>query len=165
MLSWNLKLISHHLLHSTARLCSNVGYAFVHMERKEEALQAIEALNGTMYKGRQLAVELSKAQPLINQLGQSGGNDDEMLLSRVFLFPLIERWNCLTSMFSSLLLSPPTGGRDGLLPRPPPSLEHHQSQAAVLAAAAAAAAGLPIQVSHWFITIHPSVHDLTCSVP
>ncbi|XP_068188188.1 RNA-binding protein 14a isoform X1 [Antennarius striatus] len=59
-----------------ARLCSNVGYAFVHMERKEEALAAIEALNGTMYKGRQLAVELSKAQPLINQLvtsGNSGG--------------------------------------------------------------------------------------------
>uniref|UniRef100_A0A665U8T5 RNA-binding protein 14 n=2 Tax=Echeneis naucrates TaxID=173247 RepID=A0A665U8T5_ECHNA len=51
-----------------ARLCSNVGYAFVHMERKEEALAAIEALNGTMFKGRQLAVELSKAQPLINQL-------------------------------------------------------------------------------------------------
>ncbi|XP_061595503.1 RNA-binding protein 14a isoform X2 [Cololabis saira] len=51
-----------------ARLCSNVGYAFVHMERKEEAMVAIDALNGTMFKGRQLAVELSKAQPLINQL-------------------------------------------------------------------------------------------------
>ena len=62
-------------LYSTARLCSNVGYAFVHMERKEEALVAIEALNGTMFKGRQLAVELSKAQPLINQLaGGNGGN-------------------------------------------------------------------------------------------
>lgn len=61
---------------STARLCSNVGYAFVHMERKEEAMAAIDALNGTMYKGRQLAVELSKAQPLINQIataGNSGG--------------------------------------------------------------------------------------------
>lgn len=60
---------------STARLCSNVGYAFVHMEKKEEALAAIDALNGTMYKGRQLAVELSKAQPLINQLvtGNSTG--------------------------------------------------------------------------------------------
>ncbi|CAN9501761.1 unnamed protein product [Ophioblennius macclurei] len=57
-----------------ARLCSNVGYAFVHMERKEEALAAIDALNGTMYKGRQLAVELSKAQPLINQLSMSSGN-------------------------------------------------------------------------------------------
>ncbi|XP_029956815.1 RNA-binding protein 14a isoform X2 [Salarias fasciatus] len=55
-----------------ARLCSNVGYAFVHMERKEEAMAAIDALNGTMYKGRQLAVELSKAQPLINQLVSSG---------------------------------------------------------------------------------------------
>lgn len=45
------------------------------MEKKEEALAAIDALNGTMYKGRQLAVELSKAQPLINQLvtGNSTG--------------------------------------------------------------------------------------------
>lgn len=43
------------------------------MERKEEALAAIEALNGTMFKGRQLAVELSKAQPLINQI--PGGGD------------------------------------------------------------------------------------------
>lgn len=62
-----------------ARLCSNVGYAFVHMERKEEAMGAIEALNGTMFKGRQLAVELSKAQPLINQLvnaaNASGGRE------------------------------------------------------------------------------------------
>ncbi|XP_069574809.1 RNA-binding protein 14a isoform X1 [Brachyistius frenatus] len=99
-----------------ARLCSNVGYAFVHMERKEEALVAIEALNGTMFKGRQLAVELSKAQPLINQIVSAGNSNN------------------------------PGGGREGLLPRPPPSLEHHQSQAAVLAAAAAAAAGLPIQV-------------------
>lgn len=99
-----------------ARLCSNVGYAFVHMERKEEALAAIDALNGTIFKGRQLAVELSKAQPLINQLVTAGNSTNS------------------------------TGGREGLLPRPPPSLEHHQSQAAVLAAAAAAAAGLPIQV-------------------
>ncbi|XP_035480613.1 RNA-binding protein 4 isoform X1 [Scophthalmus maximus] len=99
-----------------ARLCSNVGYAFVHMERKEEALVAIEGLNGTMYKGRQLAVELSKAQPLINQIAMAGNSNNS------------------------------GGGREGLLPRPPPSLEHHQSQAAVLAAAAAAAAGLPIQV-------------------
>uniref|UniRef100_A0A3B5LEG0 RRM domain-containing protein n=1 Tax=Xiphophorus couchianus TaxID=32473 RepID=A0A3B5LEG0_9TELE len=63
-----------------ARLCSNVGYAFVHMERKEEALAAIEALNGTMFKGRQLAVELSKAQPLINQI--PGGGDSSGLLPR-----------------------------------------------------------------------------------
>lgn len=42
------------------------------MERKEEALVAIEALNGTMFKGRQLAVELSKAQPLINQIASAG---------------------------------------------------------------------------------------------
>lgn len=49
----------------------------MHMERKEEALAAIEALNGTMFKGRQLAVELSKAQPLVNQMvssGNSGGD-------------------------------------------------------------------------------------------
>lgn len=44
------------------------------MERKEEALVAIEGLNGTNYKGRQLAVELSKAQPLINQLAMAGNN-------------------------------------------------------------------------------------------
>lgn len=44
------------------------------MERKEEALAAIEALNGTMFKGRPLAVELSKAQPLINQLASAGGS-------------------------------------------------------------------------------------------
>lgn len=67
-----LTLISLLPVHPTARLCSNVGYAFVHMERKEEAVSAIEALNGTMYKGRQLAVELSKAQPLINQLVMAG---------------------------------------------------------------------------------------------
>ncbi|XP_038159020.1 RNA-binding protein 14a isoform X1 [Cyprinodon tularosa] len=68
-----------------ARLCSNVGYAFVHMERKEEALAAIEALNGTMFKGRQLAVELSKAQPLINQIagaGDSAAGGREGLLPR-----------------------------------------------------------------------------------
>ncbi|CAL8265761.1 unnamed protein product [Merluccius merluccius] len=100
-----------------ARLCSNAGYAFVHMERKEEALLAIEGLNGTMYKGRQLSVELSKAQPLINQLA---------------------------SMDAANLAA--SGPREGLLPRPATSLEHHQSQAAILAAAAAAAAGLPIQV-------------------
>uniref|UniRef100_A0A3Q0SX83 RNA-binding protein 14 n=1 Tax=Amphilophus citrinellus TaxID=61819 RepID=A0A3Q0SX83_AMPCI len=99
-----------------ARLCSNVGYAFVHMERKEDAMAAIDALNGTMFKGRQLAVELSKAQPLINQIVTAGNSTS------------------------------PAGALTGLLPRPPPSLEHHQSQAAVLAAAAAAAAGLPIQV-------------------
>lgn len=75
-------------VYSTARLCSNVGYAFVHMERKEEALVAIEGLNGTMFKGRQLAVELSKAQPLINQLSMAGnsnagsvtGKDEEVVL-------------------------------------------------------------------------------------
>lgn len=44
------------------------------MERKEEALAAIDALNGTMFKGRPLAVELSKAQPLVNQLASSGGS-------------------------------------------------------------------------------------------
>ncbi|XP_053702238.1 RNA-binding protein 14a isoform X1 [Synchiropus splendidus] len=62
-----------------ARLCSNVGYAFVHMERKEDAMTAIEALNGTLFKGRQLAVELSKAQPLANQLMSSGGGREGLL--------------------------------------------------------------------------------------
>ncbi len=46
------------------------------MEKKEDALSAIEALNGTMYKGRQLAVELSKAQPLINQIMSSGNSSN-----------------------------------------------------------------------------------------
>lgn len=62
---------------STARLCSNVGYAFVHMERKEEAMAAIDALSGTMFKGRQLAVELSKAQPLINQIVSAGNSANQ----------------------------------------------------------------------------------------
>ncbi|XP_037323676.1 RNA-binding protein 4-like isoform X2 [Pungitius pungitius] len=119
-----------------ARLCSNVGYAFVHMERKEEALVAIDALNGTMYKGRQLAVELSKAQPLINQIAMAGNLNNPGGGS--------------------------AGGREGLLPRPPPSLEHHQSQAAVLAAAAAAAAGLPIQVQQ---SVHNSFYNTTSFDP
>ncbi|XP_010901983.1 RNA-binding protein 14a [Esox lucius] len=46
-----------------ARLSSSAGYAFVHMERKEDALVAIEALHGTTFKGRPLSVELSKVQP------------------------------------------------------------------------------------------------------
>ncbi|CAL1573221.1 unnamed protein product [Knipowitschia caucasica] len=65
-----------------ARLCSNVGYAFVHMERRDEAVQAIEALNGSLYKGRQLAVELSKAQPLANQIPGGDGSRREGLLPR-----------------------------------------------------------------------------------
>uniref|UniRef100_A0A3P9IT99 RNA-binding protein 14 n=1 Tax=Oryzias latipes TaxID=8090 RepID=A0A3P9IT99_ORYLA len=65
-----------------SRLCSNVGYAFVHMERKEEAQAAIDALNGTMFKGRQLAVELSKAQPLVNQMSGNSANSSEGLLPR-----------------------------------------------------------------------------------
>lgn len=70
--------------HSAARLCSNVGYAFVHMERKEDAVTAIEALNGTMFKGRQLAVELSKAQPLINQIvsGNSTASTGPLTLAK-----------------------------------------------------------------------------------
>uniref|UniRef100_A0A3Q3NGF3 RNA-binding protein 14 n=1 Tax=Mastacembelus armatus TaxID=205130 RepID=A0A3Q3NGF3_9TELE len=120
-----------------ARLCSNVGYAFVHMERKEDAVTAIEALNGTTFKGRQLAVELSKAQPLINQIVTAGNS---------------------ANATSGLT----TGGREGLLPRPPPSLEHHQSQAAVLAAAAAAAAGLPIQVQQ---SVHNSFYNTTSFDP
>ncbi|XP_072301856.1 RNA-binding protein 14a [Eucyclogobius newberryi] len=65
-----------------ARLCSNVGYAFVHMERRDEALTAIEGLNGSLYKGRQLAVELSKAQPLANQMSSADGSGREGLLPR-----------------------------------------------------------------------------------
>lgn len=124
------------------------------MEKKEEALAAIDALNGTMYKGRQLAVELSKAQPLINQLvtgnstGVVAGGDEGSIC---FLFRVCIQLNaeihscpCTYHVILFLFLA------GGLLPRPPPSLEHHQSQAAVLAAAAAAAAGLPIQVSFFW---------------
>ncbi|XP_034033978.1 RNA-binding protein 14a isoform X2 [Thalassophryne amazonica] len=120
-----------------ARLCSNVGYAFVHMERKEDAMTAIDALNGTTFKGRQLAVELSKAQPLINQIVTSG-----------------------SASYSTGGAA--AGGREGLLPRPSASLEHHQSQAAVLAAAAAAAAGLPIQVQQ---SVHNSFYNTTAFDP
>ncbi|CAL8399243.1 unnamed protein product [Boreogadus saida] len=120
-----------------ARLCSNAGYAFVHMERKEEALLAIDGLNGTMYKGRQLSVELSKAQPLINQLAN------------------LDAANLAASMAGG-------GPREGLLPRPASSLEHHQSQAAILAAAAAAAAGLPIQVQQ---SVHNSFYNTTSFDP
>lgn len=125
----------------TARLCSNVGYAFVHMERKEEAMAAIDALNGTMFKGRQLAVELSKAQPLVNQMVSGGNSTGAKEFKAPHLctsFAFANTHSC----FSLLLIG-------GLLPRPPLSIEH-QSQAAVLAAAAAAAAGLPIQVSGLF---------------
>ncbi|KAJ3589220.1 hypothetical protein NHX12_010067 [Muraenolepis orangiensis] len=120
-----------------ARLCSNAGYAFVHMERKEEALLAIEGLNGTMYKGRQLSVELSKAQPLVNQLAS------------------MDAANLAASMAAG-------GPREGLLPRPASSMEHHQSQAAILAAAAAAAAGLPIQVQQ---SVHNSFYNTTSFDP
>ncbi|KAM3868759.1 uncharacterized protein ACN63O_006118 [Diretmus argenteus] len=119
-----------------ARLCSNAGYAFVHMERKEDALQAIDALNGTIFKGRQLSVELSKAQPLINQI-----------------------MNAANAMNAGMDVGAP---REGLLPRPASSLEHHQSQAAVLAAAAAAAAGLPIQVQQ---SVHNSFYNTTSFDP
>lgn len=108
------------------------------MERKEEAMAAIDALNGTMFKGRQLAVELSKAQPLVNQM-VSGGNSTgatefKAQCALISAFPNIPSCRSYFLHFEG-----------GLLPRPPLSIEH-QSQAAVLAAAAAAAAGLPIQV-------------------
>ena len=54
-------------------------------------MAAIDALNGTMYKGRQLAVELSKAQPLINQIATAGnsgglaaGGDENSIYLKVF---------------------------------------------------------------------------------
>ena len=54
-------------------------------------MAAIDALNGTMYKGRQLAVELSKAQPLINQIATAGnsgglaaGGDEGSICLQVF---------------------------------------------------------------------------------
>ncbi|KAJ8246783.1 hypothetical protein GJAV_G00255360 [Gymnothorax javanicus] len=100
------------------RLSSSAGYAFVHMERKEDALQAIEALHGTSFKGRPLSVELSKVQPS----KQSSG-----------------------SKIPCVSCGKP-GHYAGECPVGKPTLEQYQSQAAVLAAAAAAAAGLPLQV-------------------
>lgn len=146
-----------HVLSPTARLCSNVGYAFVHMERKEEAMAAIDALNGTIFKGRQLAVELSKAQPLVNQLMMSGNSVGVLFFFFFsffcFFFLCVGFETVLeiktTETFDVIMLPALfflAGGREGLLPRPAGSMEHHQSHAAVLAAAAAAAAGLPIQV-------------------
>lgn len=100
-----------------ARLSSAAGYAFVHMENKEDALQAIEALNGTSFKGRPLSVELSKVQPSKQSSSKA---------------------TCSTCGKQ--------GHHAGECPRSKPTLEQYQSQAAVLAAAAAAAAGLPLQV-------------------
>lgn len=56
-------------------------------------MAAIDALNGTMFKGRQLAVELSKAQPLVNQM-VSGGNSTGAEESHVFVhsFYSHQRW-------------------------------------------------------------------------
>ncbi|XP_077444313.1 uncharacterized protein LOC144065405 isoform X2 [Stigmatopora argus] len=99
--------------------CDKVkGYAFVHMENKEDALQAIEALHGTSFKGRPLSVELSKVQP-----------------SKQVPTGKIPCVNCGKQ-----------GHYAGECPVGKPTLEQYQSQAAVLAAAAAAAAGLPLQV-------------------
>ncbi|XP_061664399.1 RNA-binding protein 14b isoform X1 [Syngnathoides biaculeatus] len=101
-----------------ARHSSSLGYAFVHMENKEDALQAIEALHGTSFKGRPLSVELSKVQP--SKQAPTGK------------IPCV---NCGKQ-----------GHYAGECPVGKPTLEQYQSQAAVLAAAAAAAAGLPLQV-------------------
>ncbi|XP_077357639.1 uncharacterized protein LOC144004335 isoform X2 [Festucalex cinctus] len=99
--------------------CDKVkGYAFVHMENKEDALQAIEALHGTSFKGRPLSVELSKVQP-----------------SKQTPTGKIPCVSCGKQ-----------GHYAGECPVGKPTLEQYQSQAAVLAAAAAAAAGLPLQV-------------------
>ncbi|XP_026101838.1 RNA-binding protein 14-like [Carassius auratus] len=99
--------------------CDKVkGYAFVHMENKEDALQAIEALHGTSFKGRPLSVELSKVQP--TKQTPTG------------------KIPCVSCGKQ--------GHYAGECPAGKPTLEQYQSQAAVLAAAAAAAAGLPLQV-------------------
>ncbi|XP_061525385.1 RNA-binding protein 14b isoform X1 [Phycodurus eques] len=105
-------------MRQSQRHSSSVGYAFVHMENKEDALQAIEALHGTSFKGRPLSVELSKVQP-----------------SKQTPTGKIPCVNCGKQ-----------GHYAGECPVGKPTLEQYQSQAAVLAAAAAAAAGLPLQV-------------------
>ncbi|XP_061091684.1 RNA-binding protein 14b isoform X1 [Conger conger] len=118
-----------------ARLSSSAGYAFVHMESKEDALQAIEALHGTSFKGRPLSVELSKVQP--NNKQASGGK-----------IPCV---SCGKQ-----------GHYAGECPVGKPTLEQYQSQAAVLAAAAAAAAGLPLQVQQ---SVHNSVYNTSTFDP
>lgn len=100
------------------RWSSYTGYAFVHMENKEDALQAIEALHGTSFKGRPLSVELSKVQP--SKQAPTG------------------KIPCVSCGKQ--------GHYAGECPAGKPTMEQYQSQAAVLAAAAAAAAGLPLQV-------------------
>ncbi|XP_063059781.1 RNA-binding protein 14a isoform X2 [Engraulis encrasicolus] len=118
-----------------ARLSSSAGYAFVHMERKEDAQTAIEALNGTTFKGRPLSVELSKIQP-------------SKPVTVTCTIP------CVTCG--------KLGHYAGDCPAGKASKEHHQSQAAVLAAAAAAAAGLPLQVQQ---SVHNSFYNTTSFDP
>lgn len=129
----------------TARLSSSAGYAFVHMERKEDAQTAIEALNGTTFKGRPLSVELSKIQP-------------SKPVTVTCTIP------CVTCG--------KLGHYAGDCPAGKASKEHHQSQAAVLAAAAAAAAGLPLQVCKaaltsppGYILLGPSVLEMLRTIP
>lgn len=119
----------------TARLSSSAGYAFVHMENKEDALKAIEALHGTSFKGRPLSVELSKVQP--NKQAPTG------------------KIPCVSCGKQGHYAGECPAGKAS-------SLEQYQSQAAVLAAAAAAAAGLPLQVQQ---SVHNSVYNTSTFDP
>ncbi|KAG5261089.1 hypothetical protein AALO_G00299890 [Alosa alosa] len=118
-----------------ARLSSSTGYAFVHMENKEDALKAIEALHGTSFKGRPLSVELSKVQP--NKQAPTG------------------KIPCVSCGKQGHYAGECPAGKAS-------SLEQYQSQAAVLAAAAAAAAGLPLQVQQ---SVHNSVYNTSTFDP
>ncbi|XP_062372254.1 RNA-binding protein 14b isoform X2 [Sardina pilchardus] len=116
--------------------CDKVkGYAFVHMENKEDALKAIEALHGTSFKGRPLSVELSKVQP--NKQAPTG------------------KIPCVSCGKQGHYAGECPAGKAS-------SLEQYQSQAAVLAAAAAAAAGLPLQVQQ---SVHNSVYNTSTFDP
>ncbi|XP_063042510.1 RNA-binding protein 14b isoform X2 [Engraulis encrasicolus] len=116
--------------------CDKVkGYAFVHMENKEDALKAIEALHGTSFKGRPLSVELSKVQP--NKQAPTG------------------KIPCVSCGKQGHYAGECPAGKAS-------SLEQYQSQAAVLAAAAAAAAGLPLQVQQ---SVHNSVYNTSTLDP
>lgn len=116
--------------------CDKVkGYAFVHMENKEDALKAIEALHGTSFKGRPLSVELSKVQP--NKQAPTG------------------KIPCVSCGKQGHYAGECPAGKAS-------SLEQYQSQAAVLAAAAAAAAGLPLQVQQ---SVHNSVYNTSTIDP
>ena len=58
----------------------NRGFAFVEFETKQQANEAIKKLNGSQYKGRTIAVDLSKSkrdyEKKLEKIRPKGGEDD-----------------------------------------------------------------------------------------